>query len=157
MRPSRLEIVAERQQSVPLGGWQNRSSGAYGGEPFLVAPGLGESGTSTSRSFQRRSSSPATRRFAGSPASYWRIVLAARQVRLVPRLSEGKLRLPSRLDGGVLALRHRPERGLDPERGEQPQHLGGDGRIDAHAAAGDPGPNEMQGAVPWLICAPRQA
>ena len=126
-----------------------------------MAPGLGESGTSTSRSFQRRSSSPATRRFAGSPPSYWRIVLAARQVRLVPRLSESKLRLPSRLDGGVLALRHRPERGLDPERGEQPQRFGPelfrDGRIDAHAAAGNSGPNEMQGAVPWLICAPRQA
>lgn len=159
-RPGRLEIEALRQQSVLLGGWQNRSSSGDGGEPLLLAPNLGESGTSASRSFQRRSSSPPTRRFAGSPASYWRIVLAARQVCLVPRLSEGKLRLPLRLGRGVLTLRHRRERGLDPERGEQPQRLGPEvllrGRIDAHAAAGDVGPKEMQGAVPWLICAPRQ-
>ena len=70
------------------------------------------------------------------------VVLPSGMPGLEPSLLQGKFGLPTSFADLGRTRIDRPRRGLDPERLQHSQHLGGHGLIDTSA------PNEMQRCVP---------
>ena len=141
MRPGRLEIGAEPQQTIVLRGRQRlRVDSRQAGDPFFLPLHVDEQIV------------PSALELGGNEPVRWiyGVVLAACQVRLVPRLGQRQLRLAARFGVLLFAHRYRLEGSPDSEWVQEPQHLGGHRRVDAHAAERD------AGACPWLTCAPRQ-